>query len=229
MKLSVIIPAAGQGKRMKTEKNKQFLLLADKEILAHTINKFERESMVDEIIVVATEEEIDYCREEVVKKYKFEKVSQVIAGGETRQDSVHNGLKAVAKSSNYVLIHDGARPFITTELIEKVIKEVTEYEAAAVGVPVKDTIKVINSDNMIINTPDRSKLVAIQTPQAFDKELITTAYQKALSDDYTGTDSASLVERMNQTVKLVQGSYENIKITTPEDLEVGEKILARRQ
>ena len=229
MKLSVVIPAAGQGKRMKTEKNKQFLMLNDKEILAHTINKFESESVVDEVIIVAREEEIDYCKNKIVDNYDFEKVTKVIAGGATRQESVYNGLQAVKSDSNYVLIHDGARPFITAELINKVITAAEKYDAAAVGVPVKDTIKVINSDNMIINTPDRSKLVAIQTPQIFDKELITEAYQNALADDFVGTDSASLVERINQTVKLVQGSYENIKITTPEDLEFGERILARRK
>ncbi|MBM7557859.1 2-C-methyl-D-erythritol 4-phosphate cytidylyltransferase [Halanaerobacter jeridensis] len=229
MKLSVVIPAAGQGKRMKTEKNKQFLMLNDKEILAHTLNKFESASVVDEVIIVAREEEIDYCKNKLVDNYDFGKVTKVIAGGETRQESVYNGLQAVKSTSNYVLIHDGARPFITAELINKVITAAEKYDAAAVGVPVKDTIKVINSDNMIINTPDRSKLVAIQTPQVFDKELITEAYQNALADDFIGTDSASLVERINQTVKLVQGSYENIKITTPEDLEFGERILARRK
>lgn len=229
MKLSVVIPAAGQGKRMKTEKNKQFLLLDDQEILAHTINKFETESIVDEIIVVAHEDEIDYCENKIVNKYNFNKVSQIISGGATRQESVYNGLQVVSSSSDYVVVHDGARPFITSELIAKVIKEAEKYDAAAVGVPVKDTIKVINSDNMIINTPDRSKLIAIQTPQVFEKELICQAYQEAMADNFVGTDSASLVERMNQTVKWVKSSYENIKITTPEDLEFGKKILARRQ
>ena len=229
MKVSVVIPAAGQGKRMKTEKNKQFLKLKDKEIVAHTIDKFESETVVNDIIVVARKEEIDYCQEKIVNNYDFKKVSQVIAGGATRQDSVYNGLQAVDADSDYVLVHDGARPFITSELINKVVKRVKKYNAAAVGVPVKDTIKVINSDNMIINTPDRSKLVAIQTPQAFDKDLILTAYHRAIEEGFIGTDSASLVERMEQTVKLVKGSYENIKITTPEDLEFGARILARRK
>ena len=229
MKVSVVIPAAGQGKRMKTEKNKQFLLLDDKEVLAHTVNKFEKASVIDEIIVVAHEDELDYCKNEVVNKYNFNKVTQIISGGATRQESVYNGLQAISSNSDYVVVHDGARPFITTEMITNVTREAKKYDAAAVGVPVKDTIKVINSDNMIINTPDRSKLIAIQTPQVFERELICQAYQEAIADGFVGTDSASLVERINQTVKWVKSSYENIKITTPEDLEFGKRILARRQ
>ncbi|MGM0501916.1 MAG: 2-C-methyl-D-erythritol 4-phosphate cytidylyltransferase [Bacillota bacterium] len=228
MGLSVVIPAAGQGKRMKTEKNKQFLMLDDKEVLAHTISKFENSNLVDEIIVVARADEISYCENKVVQNYDFTKVVKVIAGGSTRQESVYNGLQEVAESSDFILIHDGVRPFITGQLIEKVVAEVKEYEAAAVGVSVKDTIKVINSDTMIINTPDRSKLVAIQTPQAFKKDLIMDAYQQAVEDGFVGTDSSSLVERLDKTVKLIEGSYENIKLTTPEDLELGEIILSRR-
>ena len=229
MKLSVVIPAAGKGKRMKAEKNKQFLKLNGKEVLAHTVEKFEKNNLIDEIIIVAKEDEIDYCKDNIVKKYNLNKVLKVTAGGLTRQESVYNGLQEISSSSDFVLIHDGARPFINQELINKVVEKVKQYDAVAVGVPVKDTIKVINSDKMIINTPERSKLVAIQTPQLFERELIIRAYQQAIEEDFIGTDSASLVERLNRSVKLVEGSYENIKITTPEDLEFGKRVLMGRK
>ncbi|MGM0369533.1 MAG: 2-C-methyl-D-erythritol 4-phosphate cytidylyltransferase [Bacillota bacterium] len=229
MKTSVIIPAAGQGKRMKTEKNKQFLMLEDKEILAHTINKFEQEATVNEIIVVCRAEEVDYCKNNIVDNDSLDKSLKVVVGGKTRQESVYNGLQEVDSASGSVLIHDGARPFVKSNLIKKVITKLQKYDAVAVGVPVKDTIKVVNSDSMIINTPDRSKLVAIQTPQVFRKDLILDAYQRAHDDGFIGTDSSSLVERIDKKVKFVKGSYENIKITTPEDLEFGKRILAGRK
>jgi len=228
MNLSVIIPAAGQGKRMKTETNKQFLMLEDKEILAHTINKFEQEAAVNEIIVVCRAEEVDYCKNNIVND-SLDKNFKVVVGGKTRQESVYNGLQEVDSTSESVLVHDGARPFVKTQLIKKVITKLGKYDAVAVGVPVKDTIKVVNSDSMIINTPDRSKLVAIQTPQVFRKNLILDAYQRAHDDRFIGTDSSSLVERIDGKVKFVKGSYENIKITTPEDLEFGKRILAGRK
>jgi 2-C-methyl-D-erythritol 4-phosphate cytidylyltransferase len=229
MNLSVIIPAAGQGKRMKTETNKQFLMLEDKEILAHTINKFEQEVTVNEIIVVCRAEEVDYCKNNIVDNDSLDKSLKVVVGGKTRQESVYNGLQEVDSTSDFVLIHDGARPFVKTQLIKKVITKLKKYDAVVVGVPVKDTIKVVNTDSMIINTPDRSKLVAIQTPQVFRKDLISDAYQRAYDDGFIGTDSSSLVERIDKKVKFVKGSYENIKITTPEDLEFGKRILAGRK
>lgn len=228
MKVSVVIPAAGQGKRMKAEKNKQFLLLDEKPILAHTIAKFE-DSKVDEIIVVAKEDELDYCRNEIIKKYKFNKVDKVVVGGDTRQESVYNGLQKVSADSDFVLIHDGARPLLTAELINNIITGVKKYQAVAVGVPVKDTIKVVNQQSLIINTPNRSKLVAIQTPQAFSYGIILKAYKQAIKDDFIGTDSASLVERLGQTVKVIRGSDDNLKITTPKDLEFAKAILAGRK
>ncbi|GAB6139205.1 2-C-methyl-D-erythritol 4-phosphate cytidylyltransferase [Halanaerobaculum tunisiense] len=228
MKISVVIPAAGQGKRMRVETNKQFLLLKEKPILAHTISKFQAVDLVDEIIVVGQEEEINYCQTEVIDKYNLSKVNQVVTGGATRQESVYNGLQAVSADSNFVLIHDGARPLLTTELIGNIITEVTEYQAVLAGVAVKNTIKVVQ-DEMVVNTPDRSRLVAVQTPQAFTYDLVLEAYEQAIADGVVGTDSSSLVERLDKQVKVVRGSYENLKVTTPEDLEFAEKILARKQ
>lgn len=224
MKVSAVIPAAGKGKRMQTETNKQFLTLKGKEILARTLEKLELDT-IDEIIVVTGKEDVAYCQKEIIEKYNFSKVKKVVAGGKTRQASVYNGLKEVAKDSDVVMIHDGVRPFVNQEMIENSIKELENYEAVAVGVSVKDTIKVTNKDNIIINTPDRSKLVAVHTPQVFKKELILKAYQEAFADNYIGTDSASLVEKMNKAVKLVKSSYKNIKITTPEDLLLAEKFI----
>ncbi len=224
MKVSVVIPAAGQGKRMQSETNKQFLELKGKEVLARTLEKFELD-MIDEVIVVTGEDDVKYCQKEIVDKYNFTKVKKVVAGGKTRQNSVYNGLKEVAEDSDIVMIHDGVRPFVSLSMIKRTLKEVKNYEAVAVGVSVKDTIKVTNKDNIIINTPDRSKLVAVHTPQVFKKDLIIKAYQEALADNYIGTDSSSLVEKMNKAVKVINSSYKNIKITTPDDLLVAEKII----
>ncbi|AGB40173.1 2-C-methyl-D-erythritol 4-phosphate cytidylyltransferase [Halobacteroides halobius DSM 5150] len=229
MKVSVVIPAAGQGKRMKADKNKQFLLLDGMPILAHTIDKFEQVDLIEEIIVVAQKDEIDYCKNKIIDEYNFTKVNKIITGGATRQESVYNGLQAVSQDTDYILTHDGARPLLTTELIRHIITKVKQYKAVLTAVPVKDTIKVVNQDEMVINTPDRSKLVAVQTPQAFVKDLIIKAYQQAAKNNIVGTDSASLVENLGKSVKVIRGSYENIKVTTPEDLEVAEKIVIRRK
>lgn len=228
MKVSVVIPAAGRGSRMKTEINKQFLTLKGQSILARTIDQFQARAAVDEIVVVAHKEETAYCQQEIISKYNFAKVTQVVKGGSTRQESVYKGLSAVDEETDFVLTHDGARPLLTEDLIEDIIEQVQEYEAVIAGVPVKDTIKILDQDQMAVKTPDRSKLVAVQTPQAFTRELVLRAYQQAQADGFTGTDSASLVERLGQSVKVVRGTHENLKITTPEDLELAEAILEMR-
>ncbi len=224
MKVSAVIPAAGKGKRMQTKISKQFLKLKGKEILARTLEKLELD-LINEIILVTAKEDVEYCQKEIVEKYNLSKVKKVVAGGKNRQNSVYNGLKEVSEDSNIVMVHDGVRPFVNREMIESSIKELENYEAVAVGVSVKDTIKVTNKDNIIINTPDRSKLVAVHTPQVFKKDLILKAYQQAFADNYVGTDSASLVEKMNKAVKVIKSSYKNIKITTPEDFLIAEKII----
>ena len=226
--VSVIIAAAGMSNRMGSKMNKQFLAVGGKPILAHTIEKFENSKFIDEIILVSKEEEIEYCRKEIVRKYKFNKVTNIIRGGQERQDSVYNGILALNEKSDIVLIHDGARPFVKNENIEDGIKGVIENDACVIGVPVKDTIKIINDDNSISHTPPRATIWAAQTPQCFYKGLIIKAHEKARREDYVGTDDSSLVERLGHDVKMIMGSYENIKITTPEDLVLAESLFKEK-
>lgn len=226
--VSVIIAAAGMSNRMGSKINKQFIAIGGKPILAHTIEKFEKCRYIDEIILVAKEEEIEYCRKEIVKKYKFRKVSNIIRGGKERQDSIYNGILALNEKSQIVLTHDGARPFVKIENIEDGIKGVLEHGACVIGVPVKDTIKVIEEENNINKTPQRSLLWAAQTPQCFFKEILIKGYEKAIEIGYLGTDDSSLVEKIGHKVKMVMGSYENIKITTPEDIVLAESLLREK-
>ena len=223
--VSVVIAAAGMSNRMGSKINKQFISINNKPILAHTIERFEKCRYIDEIVVVAKEEEIDYCKKEIVKRYGFKKVVNIIKGGRERQDSVYNGILALNEKSNIVLIHDGARPFVKVENIVDGIKGVVENGACVVGVPVKDTIKVVGESKTIENTPQRSLIWAAQTPQCFWHHIIINGYQKAIEDNFVGTDDSSIVERLGYEVKMVMGSYENIKITTPEDLIVAESML----
>ncbi|MCF6465854.1 2-C-methyl-D-erythritol 4-phosphate cytidylyltransferase [Clostridium sp. Cult2] len=223
--VSVIIAAAGMSNRMGSKINKQFISINNKPILAHTIEKFERCRYIDEIIVVAREDEIDYCRKEIVKRFKFNKVTKIVRGGKERQDSVYNGILALNGRADIVLSHDGARPFVKIKNIVNGIEGAIKYGACVIGVPVKDTIKVVKDNNTVDNTPKRNLLWAAQTPQCFKKEIIMEGYRKAINDNFMGTDDSSLVERLGMEVKMVMGSYENIKITTPEDLIIAESIL----
>ncbi len=223
--VSVIVAAAGMSNRMGSKINKQFIALDGKPILAHTIEKFEKCRYVDEIIIVSKEEEIEYCRKEIVKKYKFNKVTNVVRGGNERQDSVYNGILALDERADIVLTHDGARPFVKIENIEDGIKGVVEYGACVIGVPVTDTIKVVGEDKNIDSTPKRNLLWAAQTPQCFFKEVLIKGYEMAIEDGFLGTDDSSMVERIGYNVKMIMGSYENIKITTPEDIILAESLI----
>ncbi|GKX30496.1 2-C-methyl-D-erythritol 4-phosphate cytidylyltransferase [Vallitalea longa] len=226
IKCTVIIPAAGKGKRMNTKKSKQYIELLDKPILAYTIDAFEKCDKIDNIILVVGKNEIEYVRKEIVEKYNFNKVIEIIEGGKERQDSVYEGIKSLSSNTDVVLIHDGARPFIETELIEKAIINAYEYGACVVGVRVKDTIKVSDGDNNIIDTPNRNTLWSIQTPQAFKKDLITMVYGRGINDKYNATDDSMLVEKYSDIkVKIVEGAYSNIKITTSEDLIIAKSFL----
>ena len=218
--ISVIIAAAGISNRMGSKINKQFIHINNKPILAHTIEKFQICKYVDEIIVVAKEDEIDYCRKEIVRRYKLDKVSKIVE----RQDSVYNGILALDERCSIVLSHDGARPFVKIENIIDGIEGVIKHGACVVGVPVKDTIKVVGDDKNVFKTPKRDDLWAVQTPQCFKKNIIMDGYRQAIEDGFTGTDDSVLVERLGIDVKMVMGSYENIKITTPEDLVIAESI-----
>lgn len=223
--ISVIIAAAGMSNRMGSKINKQFISINNKPILAHTIEKFEKCKYVDEIIVVAKEREIDYCRKEIVRRYRFNKVSAIVKGGKERQDSVYNGILALNEKSDIVLSHDGARPFVKLKNIIDGIDGALKYGACVIGVPVKDTIKVVGDHKDIDKTPKRDVLWAAQTPQCFKKDIIMEGYRKAIEDKFVGTDDSVLIERLGLDVKMIMGSYENIKITTPEDLIIAESIL----
>lgn len=225
--VSIIIAAAGMSNRMGSKINKQFLLIDNKPILAHSIEAFNRLKFIDEIIVVSKEEEVDYCRKEIVYKYGFNKVSRIIKGGKERQDSVYNGILALDKKTDIVLTHDGARPFIRKEAIIKGIQGAIEYGACVIGVPLKDTIKVIEDNDIVHHTPNRSLLWAAQTPQCFQIDLLKEGYEYAISEGIVGTDDSSLVEKKGYPVKMLMGNYDNIKITTPEDLVIAESFLKR--
>lgn len=226
---SAIIVAAGTGKRMKTKVTKQFLEIQGRPVVAHAIDKFQKCDSIDEIIIVTSKMNLDYCRKEIVEKYQFTKVSKVIAGGIERQFSVYNGLQEVNEKTSIVLVHDGVRPFVKIKDIEKTIKEAVRKRACVLGVKARDTIKICNFENKIIRTPDRNRLWAIQTPQTFEYQLLYDAYEMAKRDDFIGTDDSMLVERMGVQVSVIEGSYDNIKITTIEDMIVAEAIANRNR
>lgn len=228
-KISAIILAGGSGSRMGTAVKKQYIKLQDKEVIAHTIETFNKMKEIDEIIVVAGKDELLYMEEEICKKYRYNKVSQVVAGGKERQDSVRNGIEKVARACEYIIIHDGARPFIEEETIKECLAKAELTGASIVAVPVKDTIKVCNAETgEVKETPNREMLWSVQTPQIFKAELIREAHRYAEENNVYGTDDSSLVEALGECVYIVSGKYTNIKITTPEDLIMGEKILENR-
>ena len=225
-KCIVIVLAAGSGRRMNSKVKKQFLEIGDKPILVHTLEKFNNCKMIDEIILVTGKDEIEFCRKEIIKKYGIVKVKKVISGGDQRQDSVFNGLKEIENDEDIVLVHDGARPFIADEEIERCILVAKQYKACVLAVRVKDTIKKVDEDGNIIKTLDRDFLWSIQTPQVFKTEILRQAHMSAIGQGFIGTDDASLVEKFtNIPIKVVEGKYTNIKITTPEDISFGEVIL----
>ncbi len=202
--------------------NKQYLQLADRPILAHTIALFDRHPSIDRIFVISPAEEIPFCRSEIIDRYGFAKVREVIAGGDERQDSVGNGLQACgAVADDIVLIHDGVRPFLSAAIIDETIRLAASVGGCVVGVPVIDTIKEVKAGR-ITDTPERRRLWRAQTPQAFPFEVIRVAHERARQDGFNGSDDSSLVERLGWPVAMLTGSYRNIKITTPEDLLLAE-------
>lgn len=225
MKTTAIILAAGRGKRMLSEVPKQYMQIKGRPILYYTLKAFQ-DSCVDEIILITAEEEIKYCQEEIIKRYKFDKITNIIAGGKERYNSVYNGLVASDKS-DYIFIHDGARPFITPEEIKTLYDEVLSCGACIAGMPMKDTIKIIDDQNKVVETPNRDRVWLIQTPQVFKYHLIKEAYDKLMKDRIKEvTDDAMVIERYgNHPVKVVKTSYRNIKITTPEDILIAETLV----
>lgn len=222
MRYSVVIAAAGQGKRMKLNKNKQFLLLEDKPVIIHTLEIFQSDDWCEAIIIVGNESEKEQIRE-LTKLYGISKVKRIVSGGKERQQSVYNGLKALTKDM-IVLIHDGARPFVKTEHLHDLVKEANRTEAAILAVPIKDTVKE-SSGSKVSHTVDRTNLWSVQTPQAFHLKAILEAHQWAEQNEFLGTDDASLMEGLNKTISIVTGDYFNIKLTTREDIIFAESIL----
>ena len=230
-KTTAIVLAAGQGKRMHSKIQKQFLEIQGHPVLYYSLKCFQESPLIHDIIIVTGEDMISYCKREIVERYQLTKVSAVIAGGKERYDSVYKGLLA-CEECKYVFIHDGARPFLDEEIIKRNIQAVREYQACVAGMPSKDTVKIVDENDFAVNTPERRFVWCIQTPQVFETALIRHAYFKLMENEEneTGiTDDAMVVERMeNCAVKLVEGSYENIKITTPEDLILAESLIKKR-
>ena len=231
MKTTAIVLAGGRGKRMNSTVPKQFLMIKDKPVLYYSLKAFE-DSFIDSVILVASEDDMEYCQNEIVDKYGFTKVIKIVAGGKERYHSVLNGIKAVS-DCDYIFIHDGARPFVTQDMLTRLLECVKESKACVAGMPVKDTIKIANEDGYIDTTPKRELVWMIQTPQVFDFALIKKAYLNLEKDEYSLlqkgisiTDDAMVVEMLlGEKVRLVEGSYQNIKITTPEDLAIAEGFL----
>ena len=223
---TAIVLAAGKGTRMNSKIQKQFLEVEGKPVIYYSLKCFQESPLIRDIILVTGEESLSYCKEEIVKRFGFSKVKKVTAGGKERYDSVYAGLCA-CDNTDYVLIHDGARPFVTEEILERTCFAVKETGACVVGMPAKDTIKISDRNKMVESTPAREKVWLVQTPQAFRYSLIKESYESIRCKDMSGiTDDAMIVEQERGVkVALVHGSYENLKITTPEDLIIAEAFL----
>ena len=226
--VTAIVLAAGNGSRMKMTEKKQYYPIKNKPLMVYSLIAFEQ-STVDEIIVMVSPGDEEYVRQNIVEKYDITKVTKILAGGNERYDTVENGLKEAM--GEYVLIHDGARPFISNAIIEEVIECIKANDAAIVAVPVKDTIKDLTEDGVVNKSIDRSSLVAVQTPQGYKKELLLHAYKELRLDEKKGkkvkvTDDAGIMEQYSDVmIHVVQGDYHNIKITTREDIGYAEFIL----
>lgn len=224
-KYTAIVLAAGFGKRMNSKVHKQYLIIQDRPVLYYSLKAFE-DSAVDEIVLVVGKGEEKFCRKEIVDKYGISKVKAIVEGGKERYHSVFEGLKQTS-DADYVLIHDGARPFVNQDIIRRCMQEVQKYQACVVGMPVKDTIKIADEGGYAKQTPDRKNVWMIQTPQTFSYALIYEAYEEMLKTEDTAiTDDAMVLERIKgKKSKLIEGSYRNIKITTPEDLLIANVYL----
>ncbi|MCM1145836.1 MAG: 2-C-methyl-D-erythritol 4-phosphate cytidylyltransferase [Blautia sp.] len=232
-KTAAIVLAAGWGSRMQSSVRKQYILLQDKPVLYYALKTFQ-DSFIDEIILVVGQGEEAYCRREIVERYHFTKVKTIVEGGRERYHSVANGLNAL-QGEGFVFIHDGARPFLTEDILRRVYEAVKEYHACVVGMPVKDTVKIVDDALFAMQTPNRETVWQVQTPQVFTISLAKEAYAQLMEKEQELqekgvriTDDAMVVETLlKHPVKLVEGSYENIKITTPEDLDVAMSFFGR--
>ncbi|WP_093884743.1 2-C-methyl-D-erythritol 4-phosphate cytidylyltransferase [Syntrophus gentianae] len=224
-KVIAIIPAGGSGRRMQSPNPKQYLFMNGKPVLVHTLLRLQKSSLIDEILLVVPEGDLFFVRESIAKPYRLTKIQNIIAGGKERQDSVRNGLAEIGDQCDVVVVHDGVRPFVTEEMLSRVIGAALQFGAAVAGVPVTDTVKEVPGDGYISRTLNRETLWLAQTPQAFQRRILQKAYRKAAEDDFHGTDDASLVEHLGTPVKMIRGDYRNIKITTPDDLVLAEAFL----
>jgi len=229
MQATVLIPAAGMGRRMGANINKQYLELSGKPILAHTLALFDQHPQIEHIYPILPADEIDFCNRQIIEKYAFSKVRRLVSGGAERQDSVRNGLRALQEdgldqSERIVLVHDGARPLFNPQLLPELIATIAGKGACIVGVPAKDTTKEV-ADGLINRTLERKRLWQAQTPQGFRYQEFAAAYQSADEAGFLGTDDASLLERLGQPVAMLEGDYCNIKVTTPEDLVIAAALL----
>ena len=229
-KVTAIVLAAGAGKRMHSAVRKQYMLLCGKPVLYYSLRAFQDCPFIDDIILVTGQEEIAYCQEQFVEQYGFTKVRAVVAGGKERYHSVYEGLK-VCQDTAYVFIHDGARPLVDQATLERACAAVRECDACVVGMPSKDTIKIADENGNISSTPNRALVWTVQTPQVFSYPLVRKAYDMQMQQENALiTDDAMVVENMlGVKIRLVEGSYENLKITTPEDIPVAEAILEKRR
>jgi 2-C-methyl-D-erythritol 4-phosphate cytidylyltransferase len=224
----VVVVAAGRGSRMGAAESKQYLLMDEKPILVHTLEIFQNIAEVSGIALVVGEGDEGRCRQ-YAEQYKLSKVKTILSGGSERQSSVLKGIRALPAETEWVLVHDGVRPFVTKADVLACWQQAVEAGAAVLAVPLKDTVKIVNNDRYIESTPDRSSLWAIQTPQAFRLVDLLAAHEQALIDQFIGTDDAMLMERLGTKVAIVEGNYNNIKITTPEDLAWAEYQIQRNK
>jgi 2-C-methyl-D-erythritol 4-phosphate cytidylyltransferase len=220
VKIAAILPAAGSGSRMGIKTKKQYFELAGTPLVGYALKTMEACSVVQNIVIVVTPGEEEYCRSTVVDKLGLNKVAAIVPGGKERQDSVYNGLLALSPDTDIVVVHDGARPLFSRDILESVIEAAQNYGAATCAVPAKDTVKLADEDNFVTRTLPREHTWLVQTPQAFRYELIIEAHRRARAHNFLATDDTALVEFLGGQVKLVMGSYDNIKITTLEDLDV---------
>lgn len=234
---TAIVLSAGQGKRMGTSIQKQYIEIQGKPIIYYSLRVFEESNVIDDMILVVGHGQEDYVYDEIIRKYGFRKVKAIVPGGKERYDSVWNGLKIIRNGAlgdnakdGYVFIHDGARPFVDEEILERAYDTVCSYRACVAGMPSKDTVKIVDEDGCAVNTPERKYVWNVQTPQVFETTLITEAYSKMMRKEIIQvTDDAMAVEQeMRVPVKLFEGSYKNIKITTPEDLETARCFLKKK-
>ena len=229
-KAAAIIPAAGAGVRMQTNRPKQFLDLDGRPVLAFTLERFQECPIIDRIILVTSEQDVAYAKKEIVGKYHVTKVEKVVAGGERRQDSVRLGLEALEADDGLVLIHDGVRPLVPAELIVRVIDAAKEHRAVITALPAKETVKEVDENALVVKTYERRKVWLVQTPQVFRYEDILMAHHRAVQEGWEeATDDALLMEKAGIPVKVLEGSEDNIKVTTPQDLELARFLLKGRR